>query len=498
MEASPYSLRQKIGLFLGPLCCVIILGLSPPETLSIMAWKTLAVGILMASWWLTEAVPISVTSMVPLVLFPLLNIASIKAVSAPYANPLVYMFLAGFILASAMQRWNLHRRIALSIVTQMGPHPSRIILGFMLACALLSMWMNNTAVCMMMMPIGLSVIQIVYEKMKQESSDKSHIHFGVCLMLGIAYASSIGGLGTLIGSTPNALLAGFLFENYKYQLGFMDWMMIGLPLVVLLIPITWILLTKIIFPIKLKQIDQSYQQILLEKSKLGPMSSEESRVLLICVGTALMWMLQKPLHDLFPQMQINNTTVGMLGALLLFLIPLNFKKGHFILQKNWAKSIDWDILLLFGGGLSLASMIGKSGLAQWIGQSLSSFHHLPVFFVILLITLIIVFMTEVTSNTATAATFIPIMASLAVGVGENPLLYSLPIAFGATCAFMLPISTPPNAIVYSSGHLEIQQMIKAGFWLNLICILSISVLIYFVALGALGVQLGQLPSWVTP
>lgn len=468
------TLRQKIGFFLGPFLFFTLRFLEIPAEMNPAAWKTLAVTLWMAVWWLTEAVPISVTALLPLFLFPMLNVADVKAAAAPYANPLVFMFMGGFIIAAAMQKWNLHKRLALWVLSSIGSSLSKIVLGFMLACALLSMWMNNTAVAMMMMPIGLSVITIFPHKEMQK--------FGTALMLGIAYSSSIGGLGTLIGSTPNAMFAGFFLENYQWRIDFASWFLLGGSSVVILIPITWLLLTKILFRLDEDEteIQKSYFQDLLKS--LGKISRQEMQILIIFVFVVFLWMFQTPLSQFFNQPGMNNTTIAMLGALLLFLTPVEYKQGKFLLDANWYKSIDWGVLMLFGGGLSLATMISQTGLAEWLGQHMgTSLAELSVYFIVLTVTVLIVFMTELTSNTASAATFIPIMASLAGGMNLHPIFLTLPVALGATCAFMLPISTPPNAIVYSSGKVAIQDMIKAGFILNIICSLILSLLIYFLA-----------------
>lgn len=482
------SIIQKAGFIFGPIFFFLFYFYHPFENLSAQGHFALGTAIFMALWWLTEPVPISVTALLPLLLFPLLGNINVKIASGPYAHPLIFMFLGGFIIAEAMKRWNLHKRIALNIVALIGDSPSKIILGFMIASAFLSMWMSNTAVTMMMMPIGVSVI-LIFSDTSVHEEGKVPYYFSICLMLGIAYASSIGGLSTIIGSTPNAVLAGFYSENYGKEIDFFSWFKLAFPVTLVLLPITWVLLTKLIFPLKLDHdIMHGLKKIHEEKSKLGKMSKEEQMVSVVFVTVAMLWMLQLPLKKVLSLPGLNNTTIAIFGAMLIFLFPVNLKEKKFLLDKTWYKKIEWDILILIGGGLSLAKQITTSGMAEWIGNSLSVIQDFPTLAIVLVVTTLIIFLTELTSNTATAATFIPIIASLAQGIGQDPLTLTFPITLGATCAFMLPVATPPNAIVYSTGYVKTNQMMKAGILVNLISILLLTTLAYLIAQNVLKIN----------
>jgi sodium-dependent dicarboxylate transporter 2/3/5 len=489
-----YVARQRIGLALGPLTLLVLLLLPPPEGLEVEGWRTIAIGLWMAIWWVTEAIPIPATALLPLVLFPVLGVLDIGEAAAPYANPLVFLFLGGFVLALAMQRWELHRRIALSIVRAVGTRPRRLVLGFMLATGFLSMWVSNTATAVMMLPIGLSVIDLV---LKKGEEDPTRSHFALNLMLGIAYAASIGGLATLIGTPPNALLAGFMLEAYDVEIGFAQWMTVGLPLVVLTLPLTWLILTRLVFPIRLQEIPGGREMIDRELRELGPVSRAERWVAVVFVATALAWIFRPLLEGAVPG--LSDTGIAIAAAVVLFLIPVDLERAEFVMNWEWAERLPWGVLLLFGGGLALAAAVKATGLAEWIGASLSGLGAWPTLALVLLVATLIVFLTELTSNTATAAAFLPVVAALAVGLGENPLLLAIPAALAASCAFMMPVATPPNAIVFGSSFITIPQMARAGIVLNLLFIAVITLLAYTLVLVVFGVQPGVLPEWaVTP
>jgi solute carrier family 13 (sodium-dependent dicarboxylate transporter), member 2/3/5 len=490
---TPLSRRKLVGLFLGPVVLLVMLALPAPEAMTLPAWRTAAAGLLMAIWWITEAVPIPATAVLPMVLFPLLGIAPIGEATAPYANPIIFLFLGGFIIALGMQRWELHRRIALTVVAALGTQPHRLVLGFMIATAFLSMWVSNTATAVMMMPIGLSVIALVAPR--TEAGELGQLNFGTSLMLGIAYAASVGGLATLIGTPPNALLAGFMSTAYGIEIGFAQWMMVGLPLTIVALPIVWIMLTRVVFPIQIKTIPGGRERIRGELTKLGPVSPAERRVAIVFTLTALAWVTRPLLGSFIPG--LNDTSIAIAAALVLFMMPAggNGNGGRFILDWETAEQLPWGVLLLFGGGLSLASAVTSTGLAEWIGMSLAGLVSWPTLLLVIAITLVIIFLTEMTSNTATAAAFLPVLAPLAVALGQNPFLLVVPAALAASCAFMMPVATPPNAIVYGSGYVTIPQMVKAGIGLNLIFTVLITLVAYTLVMWVFGVSLGETPIW---
>lgn len=481
--------RRRVGLVLGPIVLTTMLVMPPPEGLEMAGWRTAAVGILMAIWWVTEAIPIPATALLPLVLFPALGVADIGAASAPYANPVIYLFMGGFMVAQAMQRWGLHRRVALVVISAVGTRPRQLVGGFMLAAGFISMWVSNTATAVMMLPIGLSVIDLVIRG--DHEPDPGDSNFAVALMLGIAYACSIGGLGTLIGTPPNALLAGFMAETYGVQIGFGQWMLLGVPFVVIGLPLTWIILTRWIFPVKLEEIPGGREAITREVHSLGPLGRGETLVGIVFILTAVAWVTRPLLEGFIPG--ISDAGIAVAAALLLFALPVDLRKGIFVLNWEWARRLPWDVLVLFGGGLSLAAMITRTGLAEWIGGALGGIQGLHIVLVMGIVTLVIIFLTELTSNTATAAAFVPLVASLAIGIGENPLLLVIPATLAASCAFMLPVATPPNAIVYGSGFVTIPQMARAGFVLNLLFLVLITALVYGLVILVFGVAAAGVP-----
>lgn len=489
-EGEPTGLRQRIGLWLGPIALIALLVLPAPEGMSAEAWKTTAVGVLMAVWWVSEAIPIPATALVPLVLFAPLGIAPIGAAASPYANPIIFLFLGGFVIALAMERSNLHRRIALAVVRMMGVKPASLVLGFMVATAFLSMWVSNTATSVMMLPIALSVVHLVRPDAEYGEGKPVDFNFALNLMLGVAYAASIGGLATLIGTPPNALLAGFMLETYGVEIGFAQWMMVGVPLVVVSLPLCWLVLTRVVYPIQIREIPGGRQTIEREYRALGFISSAEKRVAAVFVATALLWVFRPVLEGAVPG--LNDTGIAIAAAVALFLIPAG--SGGALMDWPTAEKLPWGVLLLFGGGLALADAVQQTGLAEWIGTRVGSL-GLPALAMVVVVTVVIIFLTELTSNTATAAAFLPLVASVAVGMGENPFLLAVPAALAASCAFMLPVATPPNAIVYGSGYVTVPQMAKAGLGLNLLFIGLIAVVTYTLVIFAFGVDAGVVPEW---
>jgi solute carrier family 13 (sodium-dependent dicarboxylate transporter), member 2/3/5 len=481
-----YFSRPRIGLFLGPIVFAAILFFPAPESLAPEAWGVAAVGILMAIWWVTEAIPIPATALLPIVLFPVLQVGSVAEATQPFANPLIYLFMGGFIIALAMERTNLHKRIALNIVLLVGTKPKSIIIGFMISAAFLSMWVSNTATAMMMLPIAMSIIGLVETTKDMQEADLK-TNFAIVMLLGLAYACNIGGIATLIGTPPNALMAGYMLETYGVEIGFGQWMMAGLPLVLVSLPIVYLMLTRLVFPIKLKVIPGGYGLIKEQLEKSGKMSAPEKMVGVVFLMTATLWVTRPLLEPYIPN--ISDTGIAIFGAFLMFLLPVNFKKLKFVLTWDDAKQLPWEVLILFGGGLSLAAAITSTGLAEWIGQSLQILDFLPILLLIMLSLFVIIFLTEVTSNTATAAAFLPILASVGLAMGYDPLLLVIPAAIGASCAFMLPVATPPNAIVFGSGLVTIPQMARAGFIFNIAMVFVITLVLYLLVGYVFGVTI---------
>lgn len=502
-EPREYTKRQKIGLVLGPLLFVLMLIVPAPAGMEPVAQKMAAVALLMATWWMCESIPIPATSLLPITLFPLLGIMHTKKATAPYASHLIFLFMGGFIIALAMQRWNLHRRIAMNIVKAVGFSPARLIFGFMVATAALSAFVSNTATTVMMMPIGLAIISHVVDEGKKEGLDKQidfspeQFAFGLNLMLGIAYAASIGGIATLIGTPPNTVLAGYLQKTYGYEITFVDWMKVGVPLVVVMLPLCWIWLIKIANPMKLKKVPGGRDLINEELREMGSMSTGERWTAVVFTLTALGWIFRKKLGFIFPDPKlVTDAAIAMTGALLLFLIPINLKKNQFVMDWHWASKMPWGVLILFGGGLSMAGGFKASGLAKWLGLQVGQLENAPVLLLILAVTTLIIFLTELTSNTATSAMVMPILSAVAIGLGQSPLLLIIPAAIAASCAFMLPVATPPNAIVFGSGYVTIPQMAKSGFGLNLLGIALVVVVTYVLVFPVFDVVIGEIPTWV--
>ncbi len=502
-EPREYTNRQKIGLWLGPLLFLTMLIVPTPAGMTPDAQKMAAIALLMATWWMCESLPIPATSLLPIPLFPLLGVMATGKATAPYANHLIFLFMGGFIIALSMQRWNLHRRIAMNIVKAVGFSPSRLIFGFMIATAALSAFVSNTATAVMMMPIGLAIITHVVDEGKKEGLDR-HINFspekfafGLNLMLGIAYAASIGGMATLIGTPPNTVLAGYLQKTYGYEITFAKWLLVGVPLVLVMLPLCWLWLTKVANPMLLKKVPGGRELINDELRQMGRLNTGERWTALVFALTALAWIFAKPFAELFPEPKfITDATIAMAGALLLFLIPVDLKRNEFVMNWHWASKMPWGVLILFGGGLALADGFKVTKLAEWIGSQVNLLQHAPVLILVIAVTTLIIFLTELTSNTATAAMTMPILSAVAVGLGQNPLLLVVPAAIAASCAFMLPVATPPNAIVFGTGYVTIPQMVRSGFGLNIIGIVLTVALTYLLVVPVFDVVIGTLPNWV--
>lgn len=503
----PALIRRMVGL-VGGVVLALLVYLVMPGDLEVWPRLTAATAVLMAIWWMTEAIPIPATALLPLIIFPLLvpsgdvgsaeeavGGVSVDDVGASYGNNIIFLFMGGFMLALAMQRWNLHRRIALLTLRAMGSKPANLIAGFMIATGFLSMWVSNTATAVMMLPIGVSVLMLVNKIIKGEDPETSKSagedetnnalksNFGTALMLGIAYAASVGSLGTIIGTPPNALLVGHMAENHDLTIGFGQWMLVGVPISVVMLIITWVLLTKVLFKPEIDDIPGGGDLIRDELRKLGPMAAGETRVLIIFILAALSWVSIPLISTNLLGMEdpfISDAGIAMVVGLLLFLLPGGAAKGVRLLDWEYAAKLPWGVLLLFGGGLALSGQFGDSGLSTWLGEQVEGLSGIPVWVLVLVATVGILLLTEMTSNTATAATFLPVASGVAMGTGLDPLILAAPVALAATCAFMLPVATPPNAIAYGSGYVTIGQMIKGGIWLNVagvICITIVSMTI---------------------
>lgn len=472
---------KQIGMVLGFTALGAVMLNEPPAGMSTAAWHTAGVALMMAAWWMTEAVPVAVTGLLPIVLFPPLGVAEIGDATAPYASPLVFLFLGGFMIALAMERCNLHRRIALNIIGFVGSHPHAIVFGFMIATAFLSMWISNTATTMMMLPIAMSVAGLLVSKTSEGEDNQNVTRFGLCLMLGIAYSASVGGVGTLIGTPTNAAMANILSNQFDVEIGFAQWTLVGIPFVMVMLPLTWFALTRLIYPFDLGHGEDAASHIRAERAALGTMSPAERRVASIASLVAGLWITRGVAPGFIEG--VSDTGIAMFGAVLLFLIPsgrqAGGRPGDALLNWEIVVKLPWAIILLFGGGLSLARGMSTSGLAGWISDGLAVLGTWPTVLLIACIVTVIIYLTELTSNVATTSAFVPVIGALALGLGLDPILLAAPVAMAASCAFMLPVATPPNAIVFGSGLVSIPQMVRAGLWLNL---LSIAVVTAFAVL----------------
>ena len=462
----------SVGLWLGPVAFSGLLLLPAPGGLNEEAWELVAVTVWMATWWISEAIPIPATALLPIVLFPALGIMPASTVTHAYGHHLIYLFMGGFMIAVTMERWHLHRRIALRIIQRVGTAPVRLVLGFMIATALLSMWISNTATAMMMVTIGLAVLKQLLPDNRWRTSP-----LATALMLGIAYSASIGGVATLIGTPPNAVLAGVLDQQYGIDLRFGTWMRFSLPLSLLMLLLAWLYLTRIAFPLGKIRLDESGRHLREELAQLGPLSIPEKRVGLVFAGVASLWML-RGFITWEPLSMVKDSTIAIAGALLLFVMPAGGGQRGALLNWETAVRIPWDIIVLFGGGFALAAGFSESGLTTWLAWQLQVLAGVPVPVVILCVGLLVIFLTEVTSNTATASLLLPVLGALAQALQLSPLILMVTATLCASFAFMLPVATPPNAIVFGSHCIHIAQMARAGLWLNLIGVLLISVFVY--------------------
>ncbi|MFV1450035.1 SLC13 family permease [Maribacter sp. HS] len=468
--------KQNIGRVLGPLVFFLILFFFLPDDLSKEANAVLASVAWVAIWWVTEAIPIYVTALLPLILFPLTGGLSLTETATSYGHKYIFLYMGGFILAIAIEKWNLHRRIALTIINLIGTNVINIILGFMLATAFLSMWISNTAAAVIILPIAMAIVYQLNDNPDTEK-DENKI-FGKALMLAIAYSASIGGIATLIGTPTNLVLAGVVQTTFGKEITFSEWFVLGFPIAMILLFLCWYYLTRFAFTFKQKDFPGGRSEISARLKALGKMGYEEKSVLVVFAVTAFAWIARSFLLQRFiPKM--DDTIIAMMTVVILFLLPTR-EKGKRLMDWQDAVKLPWGILLLFGGGLTLALGFDTSGLALWIGSKLSALQVLPFFLLLMILISIVNFMTEITSNIATTAILLPVLVSLAPVLGVHPYYLMIAATLAASCAFMLPVATPPNAVVFGSGYLEMQDMVKKGFWLNIISILILTVVVYIV------------------
>ena len=475
--------KTKIGLILGPVSFLILLLV--PLSMPVEARRCLAVAAWMAIWWITEALPLAVTSLLPLVLIPILGFGNAQSVAAPYADKNVILFLGSFIIAQSIVRWNLHQRLALSIVNLTGTSPRIIVLGFMVATGVLSIWISNTAAAIALMPVGLSVSSLVANQIKKQNlplkTGKGEFNFGIALMLGIAFSASIGGLGSPIGTPPNLIFISTLHEIYpEIQVDFVTWMTFGIPMVVIFIPVAWIILVTIFKP-GFKEIPGGKELMRTELKKLGAWSRGEKTVIWIFAIVVLAWIIRPFLLNPFVSKLIDDSTIAVFGAILLFILPISWERGTFAMDWENAAKIPWDVLLLIGGGLSLAQVINSSGLAGWLGDQMMVIRSLSPFLIVLVIVIFASLLSEVTSNTALAAILMPVMAGLSSGIGISPVATMLAAAVAVSFVFLMPVGTPPNAVIFSSGYLRVADMIRGGIWVKIAIVIIGALLIYFLA-----------------
>lgn len=469
-EPDRKTLFWFIGLLAGVGLQVITLLTAPPLGMDANAWRCAGLAMMMAVFWSVEILPVAVTALLPLVLAPMLGLANLDQAATPYAHPVIFLFMGGFALGLAMERWHLHRRIALKVMLAVGTGERQQVLGFMMATALISMWVSNTATTIMMLPIGISVITM----MREEGSMSAG--FPPALLLAIAYGASIGGFGTLIGTPPNALLAAFLEEQYSIHIGFAQWLIIGVPSALLMLLVTGWWLSRGGYQLGSGNHQAIQSALKQQQDERGSLTSAEIKITFIFILTAGVWIARPWLSELVPWMSLSDAGIAITALILLFVVPANIRKLEFLMSWNDMRRLPWDVLLLFGGGLSLASMIRRTGLADWIASSIDFMGAMPPLLAVGLVVCVIIFLTEVTSNTATTAAFLPPLGALAVSFGMEPSMLAIPAAIAASCAFMLPVATPPNAIVYGSGMVSIRQMMRSGMLLNLVGIVIITLL----------------------
>ncbi|HCR67336.1 MAG TPA: anion transporter, partial [Oceanicaulis sp.] len=467
-ETSGPALYQRVGLVLGPIAALITALTFSPEGLPQQATIVAAIGVLMAIWWATEAIPVAITAFLPLVALPILGVVSTREIAAPYAHPIIYLFFGGFVVALAIERCGLHRRIALGVFAIAGADARALVAGFMGAAAFVSMWISNTSTTLMLLPIAVSVFTVINETMPT-LAPRQRENFGVSLLLGLAYGATLGGVATLVGTPPNAFMVGFMADNYDVQIDFARWMMVGVPVTLVMLPLAWLVLTRFIYPINFKASDEAVQHIRAMREGLGAMSKAEVRTALLFGFLVFGWLSRSWLSSLPFLGELTDTGVAMTAAVAAFLIPSG-QKGQALMTWDAMSRLPWGVLALFGGGLALATAVTSSGLALWMGQQLVGVGTINAILLVVTATALVIFITELTSNLATTATFLPVIAAIGVETGQDPLIYVIPVTLAASCAFMLPVATPPNAVVFSSGLVAIPAMARVGLVLNIIAV----------------------------
>lgn len=473
-SAERLGANQTVSLIAGPLAGGLVFLFFGPEDLSQEGQLTAAIAVLMAVWWATEAIPVAVTAFLPLILFPILGIAPIATAAPFYAHPTIYLFLGGFLIALAIERAGLHRRVALLVFNVVGVNGSSLIGGFMIAAAVLSMWISNTSTTLMLLPIVMSVIVVIRETISDLSSTQRR-DFETAMLLGLAYGATLGGMTTLVGTPPNAFLSGFMSSTYGIEIDFARWMMVGMPLAIIMLPITWFLLTRVMFKVNFKSSAAARKHVIGLSAELGPIKTGEIRIAIVFALLVVGWVARKPIAELTGVKELSDAGVAMLAATLAFIVPSGSRPGALVTWED-TKRLPWGVLILFGGGLALAGGMTSSGLTLWIGQQLAPLGAVHSVLLIVAATALVIFLTELTSNLATTATLLPVVAAMAIETGNDPMIFVIPITLAASCAFMLPVATPPNAIVFSSGYLSIPRMMRAGFVLNIIGIVVLSVI----------------------
>ena len=450
-----------------------------PSGLSEIGWDVAAVAVLMAIWWATETVPVAITALLPLALFPLLGVTSFEEAAVPYANKNIYLFLGGFMLALGIESSGLHKRIALKMIILVGSSGRRLVGGFMLVAALISMWVMNTSTTLMLLPIGLAVCGVMSETIP-DITDKDRSNFDTALLLGTAYAATIGGMSTLIGTAPNIVFSAFMQDTYGVEISMFDWMMLGVPLATIMLFGAWMLLTKYVFPINFVATNDARNELKSMLTNMGSFTKDEKRISVIFGLAVFAWVFRTLLNRIDFLSGLTDAGIAIIAAILIFMTPSASKRGD-LLQWEKSKDLPWGLLILFGGGLSLAAQISSSGLGIWIGNSLLILSTVPPILLILAVATLIIFLTEITSNVTTTTTFLPVFGALAIAIGVLPVSLTVPVCLAASCAFMLPVATPPNAIVYGSNKFTIATMMRAGFALNIVGILVVTIFAYYFA-----------------
>lgn len=489
------KITKLTGLLLGPIVFALVLTFFKPKGLSPEGVSILAATLWIAIWWITEAIPIAVTALLPIILFPLTGALDLSITTGSFGHKYIFLYMGGFIIAIAIEKWNLHKRIALNIIKFIGTNVTRIILGFMIATSFLSMWISNTATSVMMLPIGIAIIQQLKDNPNTIANENTI--FGKALMLAIAYSASIGGIATLIGTPPNLVLAGVINDMYGYEITFLQWFMFGLPISLILLFICWKYLTQYAFTFKQKEFPGGKDEILRQIKILGKISYEEKIIAFIFGLTAFCWITRSFfLQKFLPN--IDDTIIAIVFSVILFMIPskkeINDRKDKII---NWSEAVKmpWGIILLFGGGMAIAKGFDTSGLAVWLGNQMTSFSIFPLAVIIILLVASVNFLTEITSNLATTAMLLPVLAPMALSIDVHPFALMIGAAVAASCAFMLPVATPPNAVVFGSGYLKIIDMVKKGVVLNIISIIIITLFVYFILPLLWDIDITQFPAY---